>query len=190
MPQFFPDSDDISTENISSTSGEKKDIKGITDNTKDEARADEKAEFTDNTMKDGKGEKNEEITDNTTNDGKGEKITEKKKTDPAAVPTSAVSGKSKKTKVHMEDEKEHSESEHEKDKKDRKLESEGAMPSQNYDLSVKSPKIDPNDAEYSEDNDDPLSLSEIPTSQLDTSVQNSSDEDNIILKNIPMKIKW
>ena len=66
------------------------------------------------------------------------------------------------------------------DKKERKLEveSEGAMPSQNYDLSVKSPKIDPNDSEYSEDNDDPLSLSEIPTSQLDTSVQNSSDEDN------------
>ena len=149
LPQFFQD--DISTENNSSMSGEKNDRKGI--------------------------------TDNTTNDGKGEKIkeiTDKKKTDPAAVPTVVISGESKETKVHMEDKKEHSESENENDKEDGKLEveSEGRTSSQNYDLSVKSPTIDPNDSEDSEDNDDPLSLSEIPTSQLDTTVQNSFDEDN------------
>ena len=52
------------------------------------------------------------------------------------------------------------------------------MPSANYDISVKSITIHPNSSDDSEDNDDPLSLSEISTSQLDTTVGNSSDEDN------------
>ena len=80
----------------------------------------------------------------------------------------------------MNDEKGESESGNEKDEKDGKLEvpSEAVMPTQNYDISVKSQTIHPNDSDYSEDNDDPLSLSEIPTSQLDTTVGNSSDQGN------------
>ena len=183
LPQFFPDSDDISTQNNSSSSGEKKDVEEITDNTKNDSMADEEAEITEQTTKDGKGQKREEITDNTKNDDNGEKEeenTEDKKTDPEAVATSVDNVKSKETKIQMNDEKEDSESENEEDEKDRKLEvlSEAATPSQNYDISVKSPTIHPNDSEYSEDNEDSLSLSEIPTSQLDTTVENSSDEDN------------
>ena len=76
--------------------------------------------------------------------------------------------------------KKDSNSESEKEEKNGKIKvpSEAATPSANYDISVKSPTINSNDSEDSEDNDDPMSLSEIPTSQLDTTVGNSSDEDN------------
>ena len=76
--------------------------------------------------------------------------------------------------------KEDSNSESEQEEKDGKIElpSEAATPSANYDISVKSPTIHSDDSDDSEDNDDPVSLSEIPTSQLDMTVGNSSDEDN------------
>ena len=88
--------------------------------------------------------------------------------------------KSKETKIQNNDEKEGSNLESEKEKKNGKIEvpSEVATPSANYDISVKSPTIHSNDSDDSEYNNDPVSLSEIPTSQLDTTVGNSSDEEN------------
>ena len=66
LPQFFPDSDDMSTENNSSSSAEKK--------TKlKDMMPDDEAEITDWKTNDGKGPKNEEITDDTKNDDNGEK---------------------------------------------------------------------------------------------------------------------
>ena len=176
LPQFFPDSDDISTQNNSSSCGEK------TNKHKD-VLADDEAEITDPNTEDGKGEKQEEINDNTKNDDNGEKEernTEDKKADSESVASSVDNIKSKETKIQMNDEKEDSKSESEQEEKDGKLEvpSEAAMPSPNYDISVKSPTIHPNNSDDSEDNEDPLSLSEIPTSQLDTTLENSSDEEN------------
>ena len=168
--QFFPDSDDISTENNSSSSGEKK-------SKQKDVTADDEAEITDQKMKDGKGEKKEEITDDTK---KEERNNEDKKRDTKSVASSVDNVKSKETKIQMNDEKEDSKSESEQEEKDGKLEvpSEAAMPSPNYDISVKSRTIHPNNSDDNEDNDDPLSLSEIPTSQLDMTVDNSSDENN------------
>ena len=164
LPQFFPDSDDISIENNPSTSGEKNAREGISDKTKH----DENTEITDNSATDGKDEKNEEITDNTMTDGKGEKkeeITDNSKTESAAVSKAVISGKSKQTKLHMENQNENGEDGNENDKTDGKPDVEsGGTTSQNYDLSVNSPTIDPNDSEDSEDNEDLLLLSEIPTS--------------------------
>ena len=119
--QFFPDSDDISTDNYPSTSGEKNAREGISDKTKDEVSHDENAEITDNSATDGKGEKNEEITDNTMTDGKGKKkeeITDNCKTESAAVSKAVISGKSKQTKLHMENQNENSEDGNENDKTD------------------------------------------------------------------------
>ena len=66
LPQFLSDSDDMSTENISSSSAEKKSkLKDMT--------ADDAAEITDQKMNDGKGPKNEETTDDIKNDDNGEK---------------------------------------------------------------------------------------------------------------------
>ena len=88
--------------------------------------------------------------------------------------------KSKETEIQNNDEKKDSNSESEKEEKNGKIEvpSEAATPSANYDISVKSPTIHSSNSDDSEDNDDPVSLSEIPTSQLDMTVGNSSDEDN------------
>ena len=129
------------------------------------------------------GPKNEEITDNTKNDDNGEKeerSNEDKKGDTESMSSSVENVKSKDTEIQDNDKKKDSNSESEKEEKDGKIEvpSEAATPSANYNISVKSPTIHSNDSDDSEDNDDPVSLSEIPTSQLDTTVGNSSDEDN------------
>ena len=176
LTQFFPDSDDMSTENNSSSSAEKK-------SKPKDMTADDEAEITDQKMKDGKGQKNEEITDDTKNDDNGEKeeqSNEDKKGDTESMSSSVENVKSKETEIQNNDEKKDSNSESEKEEKDGKIEvpSEAATPSANYNISVKSPTIHSNDLDDSEDNDDPVSLSEIPTSQLDTTVGNSSDEDN------------
>ena len=133
--QFFPDSDDISTENNSSSSAEKK-------SKQKDIMADDKAEITDPKTKDGKGEENEEITDDTKNDDNGEKEeqnNEDKKGDTESIASSVENVKSKKTEIQNNDEKEDSNSESEQEEKDGKIEvpSEATMPSANYDISVK-----------------------------------------------------
>ena len=130
LPQFFPDSDEISTGINSNTSGEKNEGEEITENGIKEVM-----------------------------DGKKEEITDKTNTEPTTVPKDVM------TENNMKD-------------GSGEIELEGETLSQNYDLSVRSTTIDPNKFEDSEDNDEGLSISEIPTSQLDTTLPNSSDEDN------------
>ena len=65
LPQFFPDSEDVSTQNDSSSSGEKKDVADITIKDKKADAVPQRAEITDDRMNDENGQKKGEITDKT-----------------------------------------------------------------------------------------------------------------------------
>ena len=91
----------MSTENISSSSTEKK-------SKPKDRMADDAAEITDRKMNDGKGPKNEEITDNTKNDDNGEKekqSNEDKKGDTESMSSLVENVKSKETEIQNNDEK-------------------------------------------------------------------------------------
>ena len=64
------------------------------------------------------------------------------------------------------------------DNGEEKVPGKGITETENYNLAVKSPTIHENDSSESENNEEPQSLSEIPTSQLDTSLANSSEQEN------------
>ena len=70
--QFFPDSDDVSTEKDSSSSGEKKDVTVVVRKDNEANAVLETAEITDDRSKDGNGQKKRKITDNTIDPKKDE----------------------------------------------------------------------------------------------------------------------
>ena len=134
------------------------------------------AEITDDTMKDVNGQNKEEITDKTSDHKNGEK----KNVEPAT----DVKANENVEATEMEIERNEVSADNESGtvqanaNGEQEVPSEATTPTGNYNISVKSPTIHENDSDDSEDNDEPLSLSEIPTSQLDTTVGNSSEQEN------------
>ena len=176
LPQFFPDSEDVSTQIDSSLSGEKKEVAEVALKDKMADAVLQGAEITDDTMKDVNGQNKEEITDKTSDHKNGEK----KNVEPATDVKADENVKATEMEIERNDVSADNESGtvQANANGEQEVPSEAATPTGNYDISVKSPTIHDNDSDDSKDNDEPLSLSEIPTSQLDTSVGNSSEQEN------------
>ena len=185
MEKFFPDSDEISTANNMSLCAEDKHVEGITDSRMNEGIAQSVAEITDEKETGNEGNTKEEIIDNRNIKEDGDehyKSTVQKKIDTEAIVQSSGNVKSKGNKKQANDKKTKMEKGIQKDGEDA---STFAATNENFDLSVKIPTIHSSDSDYSEDNEEPLALSEIPTTQLDTTVESSSDEDNEYIEKLP-----